>query len=66
MSRSITALGALAATPGGLGLSMDKLAHSQLHGTVQILSVDDEEVNQIVLEEILTCAGYLYARCVLG
>lgn len=24
---------------------------------------DDEEVNQIVLEEILTCAGYVYARC---
>jgi hypothetical protein len=25
---------------------------------------DDEEVNQIVLEEILTCAGYQFARCV--
>ncbi len=29
-----------------------------MHASLQ----DDEEVNQIVLEEILTCAGYQYAR----
>ncbi|GFH20593.1 uncharacterized protein HaLaN_17739 [Haematococcus lacustris] len=37
---------------------MDKLAYSAMYGTPLILSVDDEEVNQIVAEEILTSAGY--------
>jgi CheY-like chemotaxis protein len=32
----------------------------------QILSVDDEEVNQMVLEEILTSTGYAFARCMDG
>jgi CheY-like chemotaxis protein len=41
---------------------MEKLAYSAMYGTPQILSVDDEEVNQIVAEEILTSAGYQYAR----
>uniref|UniRef100_A0A7S3VS63 histidine kinase n=1 Tax=Dunaliella tertiolecta TaxID=3047 RepID=A0A7S3VS63_DUNTE len=48
------------------GLSMEKLAYSNMYGSAQILSVDDEEVNQIVLEEILTCAGYQYARAMDG
>lgn len=46
------------------GLGIEKLAFSNMYGTVQILSVDDEEVNQIVLEEILTSTGYQYARWV--
>ncbi|KAL6760739.1 hypothetical protein V8C86DRAFT_1037595 [Haematococcus lacustris] len=36
--------------PPILGLSMDKLAYSAMYGTPLILSVDDEEVNQIVAE----------------
>uniref|UniRef100_A0A7S0WIH5 Guanylate cyclase n=1 Tax=Chlamydomonas leiostraca TaxID=1034604 RepID=A0A7S0WIH5_9CHLO len=48
------------------GLSLEKLAHSSMYGSVQILSVDDEEVNQIVLEEILTSTGYQYARAMDG
>ncbi|KAJ9517318.1 hypothetical protein QJQ45_016688, partial [Haematococcus lacustris] len=52
--------------PPILGLSMDKLAYSAMYGTPLILSVDDEEVNQIVAEEILTSAGYKYARAMDG
>ncbi|GLC35005.1 Hexokinase-3 [Pleodorina starrii] len=57
---------AAAATAPPPGLTLDKLAYSNMYGTVQILSVDDEEVNQIVLEEILTSSGYRYARCMDG
>ncbi|GIL60119.1 hypothetical protein Vafri_14766 [Volvox africanus] len=48
------------------GLTLDKLPYSNMYGIVQILSVDDEEVNQIVLEEILTSTGYHFARCMDG
>jgi hypothetical protein len=41
---------------------LNKLSYSQVHGIVQILSVDDEDVNQIVVEEILTSSGYVYAK----
>ena len=41
---------------------MEKLSHLDMFGTAQILSVDDEEVNQMVLEEILVSSGYVYAR----
>jgi CheY-like chemotaxis protein len=41
---------------------INKLSYSQIHGSVQILSVDDEEINQIVVEEILTSSGYVYAK----
>lgn len=57
--------GASAAAPPP-GLTLDKLAYSDMYGTIQILSVDDEEVNQIVLEEILTSSGYHFARCMDG
>ncbi|GLI70739.1 hypothetical protein VaNZ11_015764 [Volvox africanus] len=48
------------------GLTLDKLPYSNMYGIMQILSVDDEEVNQIVLEEILTSTGYHFARCMDG
>jgi hypothetical protein len=51
---------------GAANAITDELLHS-LTGLVnsrflQVLSVDDEEVNQIVLEEILSTTGYVYAR----
>ncbi|KXZ47741.1 hypothetical protein GPECTOR_33g623 [Gonium pectorale] len=57
---------AAAATASPPGLTLDKLAYSDMYGTIQILSVDDEEVNQIVLEEILTSTGYGFVRCMDG
>jgi hypothetical protein len=43
-------------------LGIGKLSYSQIHGVAQVLSVDDGEVNQLVIEEILTAAGYVVVR----
>eukprot|EP00198_Chlamydomonas_reinhardtii_P009452 XP_001698789.1 chlamyopsin-6 [Chlamydomonas reinhardtii] len=46
-------------------LLFPKMAY-RLPQMMNVLSVDDEDINQIVLEEILTDSGYAFARCMDG
>jgi len=57
-------IGSASHLSAGLQQQLEKYkpSYSSVHGIVQVLSVDDEEVNQIVLEEILSSAGYLFVR----
>lgn len=43
-----------------------KPSYSEINGVVQVLSVDDEEVNQMVMQEILESVGYKYVKAMDG
>lgn len=50
----------------GSCLTDRKSTHMEAHGSVLILTVDDEPTNHLVIEEIVTSQGYqvILKRCV--
>lgn len=48
------------------GLSAHKPAYSSVHGVVQVMVIDDDDVNHVVLADVLQQAGYFAAHAMGG